>query len=132
MLPILKHTFALASTAPNNILFLDKAFGGYGISNLYLRSITAKMEIIAKHVLSNDFFGQKIKITAENLQFESGISGNIFQTSNKRARKFITASLLTLVANQLEEFGITLWIKMEVPKGPTLMDIALTTMLPDE
>ena len=132
LLPILKHTYALAKTAPNNILFLDKVFGGYGIPNLYLRSIAAKMEFITKHVLANDFVGKKLMITTENLQFESGISSNIFCTSNKRARKYITESLLTLVANQLEEFGITLWITMKVQKVPTLMDVALNTMLPDE
>ena len=132
LLPILKQMFSLAKSAPNNILFLGKEYGGYNIPNLHLRSLAAKMEFCVTHMFEDSFVGTKYKILAENLQFESGISSNIFKPSNNKARRLVTDSLLTLIVNQLKAFGITMWISMKVPKGPTLMDVALKTGMSDE
>lgn len=124
--------FSLSKSTPNNIFLFGKEYGGYDIPNLPLRSLASKMEFCVSQILEGSLVGSKYRIMAENLQFESGISGNIFKPNNKRARKLITDSLLTLIANQLEAFGITMWINMKVPNGPTLMDIALTTGMSDD
>lgn len=77
-LPVLKHALGLSKSYPNDLLFLNKSFGGYGIKNLWLRSITTKMEFLTKHVRLNDVVGQKIKLMIEQHQFEAGTSYNIF------------------------------------------------------
>ena len=53
----------------------------------------------------------------------------MFQAKNTRARKWITDSILKFLANQLAEFGVSIWFRLDVPKGPTLMDVAASSSL---
>lgn len=45
-LPVLKHSLGLAHSYSTDLLYLDKKFGGYHILNLWLRSLSTKMEMI--------------------------------------------------------------------------------------
>ena len=99
------------------------------MQNLWLSSLSKKMEMIAKHIISNDYVGRKIKIMFEQLQFESGLSQNIFQASKTRARQIVSESVLTYLANQLAPLGISIYIDAVLPKGPTLMDKVLDSTM---
>lgn len=73
--------------------------------------------------------GKKIMILAETLQFESGVSTNVFKALNSRARKIVSDSQLTFLANRLGTLGISMNCRLSPPKGPILMDIAMTKSL---
>ena len=69
----------------------------------------------------------------EQLQFESGLSQNIFQASNTKARMLVSDSILIYLTNQLATLGISLHIDISLPKGPTLMDKVIDSNLsPDQ
>lgn len=48
-LPIIKHALGLPKSFSNSILFLEIRVGGYGFTNLYLLSLSAKMEMITRY-----------------------------------------------------------------------------------
>lgn len=121
-LPVLKHSIGLVKMYPTDLIYLASSYGGYGIQNLWLRSLSTKMEKIVKHVRLNDFVGKKIRIMIEQHQFESGMSHNISQVSKSKSRQIIAPLILTYLGNQLGDLGISLNIDLELFKGPTLMD----------
>ena len=51
----MKHALGLAKSFSNDLLFLDKDYGGYGVKNLWISSLSKKMEFIAGHIVKNDF-----------------------------------------------------------------------------
>ena len=68
----------------------------------------------------------------EQLQFESGLSHNIFQSRINKSRQLLSASILSFIAKQVVTMKIFINIESVLLKGTTLMDVSIQTSFPIE
>ena len=120
---------SLPISFPTALLHLGRQSGDYGIIYLETLGLSENIKMIYEHLEKDDLVGRKLHILAENQQFESGLSGNIFTCNQSRARKYITSTWLTHISEKLVSFGISMTFTMVSPTYPTIMDVGMTKNL---
>ena len=113
-------------------MHLDSRYGGYGILDCSFVSIAEKIKLVNQYIQEGDLVGKKLQILAENQQFESGLSTNIFRCDNQKARRYITKTWFSHLCDGLAALGISMYFKMLFPSSPTIMDVAMDFKLSDD
>ena len=106
VLPTVKHAFYLASTFSNDIMMLQRKYGGYNVPNLYLKNVAENIKMFISSIRMDENTGKKMKILIDCQQLESGLSSSILTEKGKIGLGYITKTWLTELIERLQEFQL--------------------------